>query len=451
MPKERSATYKTLTIAKKLEILDEANVPGVSDRSVAKCHNVSRTSIGDWRKQEEKLRKEMVNYREEKKQVTNSSSKHFFPEMEIALSSWITTQRLYGLAVTPKMVRDMAKTIQSDLFPETKNFCASNGWFHRFCKRQQFSIRRRSTLNQFNPTDIIHKVLSFLLHFRVVKEEFPDSVVWACDETPVFFDQVHRSTVDKVGAREIKINTTGGDKKMVTCMLLAASDGGKARPTVVFKGKGKTKEDKELTARQDVLVMFSSNAWMQTSNTVQFLQSMFTGEETTLLCWDSYRCHYCPEVREVMRKRKVKNLILPGGTTRVLQTADVCWNGPFKHHLRELWALWMREGEKSYTKSGRVRSPSKTELVNMILKSWNQITEEQIKYSFLVCGQGENLVPDNIHCMKEGNDCHAGLSKLKELLALPPNERDLAFKRSSDDNDNFVSVDDDDNLMDPLE
>ena len=247
--------------------------------------------------------------------------------MDIALSSWITTQRLYGLAVTRNMVCDMAKTIQSDLFPETKNFCASNGWFHRFCKRQQFSIRRRSTLNQFNPTDIIHKVLSFLLHFRVVKEEFPDSVVWACDETPVFFDQVHRSTVDKVGAREIKINTTGGDKKMVTCMLLAASDGGKARPTVVFKGKGKTKEDKELTARQDVLV------------------------------------------REVMRKRKVKNLILPGGTTRVLQTADVCWNGPFKHHLRELWALWMREGEKSYTKSGRVRSPSKTELVNMILKS----------------------------------------------------------------------------------
>ena len=111
----------------------------------------------------------------------------------------------------------------------------------------------------------------------------------------------------------------------------------------------------------------------------------------------------------------------------------------------------MREGEKSYTKSGRVRSPSKTELVNMILKSWNQITEEQIKYSFLVCGQGENLVPDNIHCMKEGNDCYAGLSKLNELLALPPNERILAFKRSSDDNDNFVSVDDDDNLMDPLE
>ena len=52
--------------------------------------------------------------------------------------------------------------------------------------------------------------------------------------------------------------------------------------------------------------------------------------------------------------------------------------------------------------------------------------------------------------MKEGNDCHTGLSKLKELLALPPNERNLAvFKR--DDYDNFVSVDDDDNIMDPLE
>ena len=41
---------------------------------------------------------------------------------------------------------------------------------------------------------------------------------------------------------------------------------------------------------------------------------------------------------------------------------------------------------------------------------------------------------------------------LKELLALPPNERDLAvFKKSLDDYDNFVSVDNDENIMDPLE
>ena len=110
------------------------------------------------------------------------------------------------------------------------------------------------------------------------------------------------------------------------------------------------------------------------------------------------------------------------------------------------------EGAREILHKIRKNKKSFTKLMKMIIKSWNQITEEQIKYSFLVCGQGENLVPDNIHYMKEGNDCHAGLSKLKVLLDLPPNERDLAvFKRSLDDYDNFVSVDNDDNIMDPLE
>ena len=81
-----------------------------------------------------------------------------------------------------------------------------------------------------------------------------------------------------------------------------------------------------------------------------------------------------------------------------------------------------------------MKSPSKTELVNMIIQSWNMITEEQVKHSFVVCGQGDILVPEDIHCMKEGNDCHAGLSKLKRLLSLPPNERDLGvFKKSLDE------------------
>ena len=54
--------------------------------------------------------------------------------------------------------------------------------------------------------------------------------------------------------------------------------------------------------------------------------------------------------------------------------------------------------------------------------------------------------------MNEGNDCHAGLSQLKGLHALPSNERDLGvLEQSLDDYDNFVSVDDDDNIMDPLE
>ena len=51
---------------------------------------------------------------------------------------------------------------------------------------------------------------------------------------------------------------------MVVFVLLASSDGQKARPTLVFKGKGKSKEDNELAFRTDILVIHSSNGLMQT-------------------------------------------------------------------------------------------------------------------------------------------------------------------------------------------
>ena len=185
-PKQRLSTYKTLSISKKLAILEEANKDGVSDRSIATKHGISSASIGDWRKQQKKLEEEMRNHRETKKQVTNSVSRHSFPEMEIILYTWIMDQREGGLVMTTKMVMNLAKEIQSNLYPGT-SFHASRGWFQKFCVRQQLSFRKKSTLNQHDPVNIINKVLSFFLYFHEMKEKFPDAAVWACDETPVFF------------------------------------------------------------------------------------------------------------------------------------------------------------------------------------------------------------------------------------------------------------------------
>ena len=388
----------------------------------------------------------MVKHVKSRKNVLHATQRNLFPEMEMILASWIIDQRQLGLAVTPMLTKDKAKSILEELDPEAK-FTASTGWFQKFCKRHYFSLRRSSTLNQTDPEDLDEKVVRFLLHFRKMKDRFPGAPVWGCDETPVFFDTPHNQTMEKVGAKEVRIRSTGGDKKMVTVMLLGCSDGSKARPTIVFKGKGCTKEDKTLKEREDVLVLYSSNGWMQTETIAQFLRKQFTADSTSLLCWDSYKCHTCPQTKEVMSEKNLINVILPGGTTRVIQTADVCWNAPFKSKIKDFWTTWMRDGEKTFTRGGRVRSPSKTQLVDFILTAWNEITEDQIKTSFNVCGQGELLDPDSLLCMREGRSCHNSLQKLKDLLLLPPNERDVSLL---DECDNFVDVDEDQN-HDPLE
>ena len=170
--------------------------------------------------------------------------------------SWIIDQRELGLPVSSKIIKEKAKLIQGEIDSNT-SFRASSGWFQKFCKCHQLSLRRKSTLNQSDPVDIVNKVLRFLIYFQKLCEQYPTAAIWGCDETPVFFYQVHNSTFEKVGAKEIKMKSTGGDKKMVTCVLLASSDGQKAKPTVVFMGKGKSKEDKELALRTDILVLHS--------------------------------------------------------------------------------------------------------------------------------------------------------------------------------------------------
>ena len=58
----RPATYKTLSIAKKLEILEETKKE-LSDREIAKKYGIAPVTLRDWRKQEPKLKEELTNGR----------------------------------------------------------------------------------------------------------------------------------------------------------------------------------------------------------------------------------------------------------------------------------------------------------------------------------------------------------------------------------------------------
>ena len=297
-------------------------------------------------------------------------STYRFPVIETLLSSCILEARSLGYEVSMNSMYQMALNFLDDLNIPHKNLKASLGWAKKFIDRQGLSSRRVSTLNQHNPKDITQKVIRFIVYMRGVLERHSGAKLWACDETPVFYDLINKSTYDKKGKKEIKIRTTGADKKMVTVIPVTSSDGDKKPITIIFKGKGKGKEDKNLVNRDDCTVLFSDNGWLQTSTSVDFLHSNFTREDSSeeILVWDSYRCHYITEeIKNALKELNLVNVIIPGGCTRVIQTCDVVWNSPLKAHLRTLWDDWMQNGEKSFTKNGNMSTISKTYLVDNIV------------------------------------------------------------------------------------
>ena len=174
-------------------------------------------------------------------------------------------------------------------------------------------------------------------------------------------------------------------------------------PTIVFKGKGKTGEDKELKRRKDIQVVHSDNGWMNDSLTEEWVNFIYSDTSffNRLLIWDSHRCHISEATKKALKRKRVSTCVIPGGCTSILQAPDVYWNKPFKQQLRALYDDWLEKGEKTWTKAGNFRAPSKTQLIDMVLKAWNALSSDLIVKSFMVCGQHKFAKPEDVTCLKD--------------------------------------------------
>ena len=347
-----------------------------------------------------------------------------FAELESAVFAWVVGERQQRHRVTRKSIRAKAKALHAE-FSLEEPFEASSGWCKNFFTRFQLATRVKTHQSAKLPADLIPKLTDFLLYLRSYFADHPTmqaGSVYAMDETAVWFDSVSARTVDFVGSRTVSLALTDHDKQNVTVALTAAADGTKRLPFVVFKGKGRTSEDKLLLARRDIQVAFSDNGWFNTDLTVDWLKRVVGAIAfgKRLLIWDSYRCHISDPVKRQRRQQNVDCAIIPGGCTGLIQGPDVCWNKPFKSSLREQYDEWLRTGDKTYTAAGNVRAITKTVLCDMIVAAWQSLSSDLIINSFVCCGQTRDVSPADISCFKDGRPAADGRGRLEELFALPP-------------------------------
>ena len=216
-------------------------------------------------------------------------------------------------------------------------------------------------MSQRLPADYIAKVSHFVMSVRKLrhKKKYALSNIGNMDETPLWFDMPGDTTITHRGERSVPIRTTGHDKGRFTVVLSAMADGRKLKPFVVFKG---VRPIAELSKVSGVIVAYSKNGWMNEGLTKDWARRGW-GEISfgrRLLVWDAYKCHTMPSVVNVVNSRTNSDIsLIPGGLTGKIQPADVSWNKPFKTAYKQRYNRWMIEGEKTYTKAGNVRAPSK--------------------------------------------------------------------------------------------
>ena len=205
------------------------------------------------------------------------------------------------------MTRRKAEEVYLQCEDTTRNtFKASRGWLDKFMTRHELSVRRRTTVAQKSPHDMIEKMVSFVRFMekaRVRISATPAEII-AMDETAVWFDMVGASTVHATGAKSISVKSTSHEKSRFTVILTASGSGTKYKPYVVFMGGSKKVKEINDTRRANGLIVTSSaNGWMNDELTKDYLQRVIgkLAFKKRLLVWDAYRCHLSQSTKDELK------------------------------------------------------------------------------------------------------------------------------------------------------
>jgi hypothetical protein len=249
----------------------------------------------------------------------------------------------------------------------------------------------------------------------LVQHDYADII--ACDETPIWLDFVSDTTVNRTGAKEVSVITTGHEKTKLSVMLAAKSNGVKLKPHIVINRVRPIDGLKKLSHK--IHVTYAKKSWFDDDVTEDFLINVVKRDffkKKRLLVWDSFRCHISESTKKVLKQLNVDIAVIPRGTTKYIQPADVCWNKSFKCKMKEFYTDWLLNGEKCYTKGGNVKAVDFVTVCNWVISAWDSVTEANIVNSFATCGITNNIDGSEdglISCFKKGNVCESGLELLK--------------------------------------
>ena len=120
--------------------------------------------------------------------------------------------------MSTEMLKQQAKIVVT---PTNPAFRASDGWAQRFKRRHNLVMQAHTSMAQKLPGYLESKVESFRdkVHSIRNRTDIDYRLLGNMDETPVFFDIVPGRTVEVKGRKEVRVRTTGAEKRHFTVVL----------------------------------------------------------------------------------------------------------------------------------------------------------------------------------------------------------------------------------------
>lgn len=355
-----------------------------SSSAAARHYCISEKLVRDWRKAEKTI-KEMPST----KCANRGQNQEKWPRLEKEIATWVLSERQCGRIVTRALIRLKALQWAAKNKEDGLNFKATVSWCSRFMHRHDLVIRQKTKIAQKLPKDLDHKITqfqTFVINQRK-RNEYGMAHIGNMDETPMFFDVVGNTTINKKGEKTILVKTTGHEKQHFTVVLACLADGTKLPPMIIFKRKTMPKDK----FPPGVVIHVQEKGWMDDSGCVKWINEVWARrpgamlKPKSLLVWDMFKSHLTDTAKKLLKSKKTDMAVIPGGLTSVLQPLDVSLNKPFKDSMRTKWNEWMASGQQTYTAAGNMRAASLPTVCQWVKDSWDSIDPKVVVNSFKKC------------------------------------------------------------------
>ena len=336
-PSPKRGKYAMYTHEEKQDVLNEVELCGL--RATARKWRIAPSTIGTWKKE---LACDVPRHKSGRKiggrwKLANDK------EIEEKVACFVVEKREHQLPVSHASVTRYILSLTKSKYLDLK---ASSGWMTRFMNRNSFTVSHHTSLSQKLPADLEIRLAAFYMHLRELrtsKELDEDTLIINMDEVPKVFDTVPSRTLNKKGEKDVRVWTSGGEKKRYKA-ILAVSAAGQFLPTmVIFKGKC---DPKEVDIPQGWVVCFNDKVWTREDVMIRWIKEIlhpYTQRRPALLVMDSFSAHITTSVRSELERINAFPAIIPGGCTSKAQPLDVVINKPYKDRVQQCWTLFMQD------------------------------------------------------------------------------------------------------------
>jgi len=333
----------------------------------------------------------------------------FDKELDEALMKIFNEMRAKSLPVDGIMLKMKALELKN-----SDAFVASPGWLQCFLKRNNIVKRKRTHIIQKLRENYDELVKEYFKKINEIRHQYNDNVTFVnFDEIPMQYDLSHDSTLSLKGKKQIDIISHNGSKNRFYLCPAVTSDGEVLGTLILFVYKSQ-KNKKTNCFRQypkkfekfknsviPLMIRFNPSGfnnekifgeWVDKVLVTLWAKNKVGPKKKLVFVIDAESFHSAQTIKDKLALMEIDLIIIPGGTTSILQPLDVALNKPFKDQMRKIYTNWLTKQvmddniEEALTNTGYLRQPTTEDLLEWVRESKDKMKKDHILTSFDTTG-----------------------------------------------------------------